>query len=108
MQRTYCCAHKALHRMSDTAEHLAYLVGPALPHNHLPPGVRAAPGRLQERHGMGNDLLALDHRALGELIDRRPRGYPPDLRTVLAKHPETRVGDVKGEVAVVREQDQPL
>ena len=89
-------------RMADRVAHLPDLPVPALAHRH--PQLAGA----ERLHFGGSGFLAVDHDAFLQSIQIVVVGYAEHARFVDAGHTVARVGQLRGEVAVVGQDDQPF
>jgi hypothetical protein len=105
-QRSDRDAHEPLHGVARTSEKLAHLVGLPLADHDPPPRVEARGGRPHQGDLAGHHPLAVDDGTPPEPLHLGVVRRSPDLDQVLLEHAVARVCNAKGELAVVREDDQ--
>ena len=95
-------AAQVRHRMADRVAHLPHLTVPPFAH-------RDAQVAGAERLHVGRPgLLAVDDDAFLKAIEIVVVGHAEDPRLVHARHAVTRMGQLRGEVAVVGQDEQPF
>ena len=95
-------AHQPAHRMADRVAHPAHLAVASF----VDRDAQQVRRRQRDLRRRGDAVLERD--ALAEHAHRRGRGSSRDLGQVLLLDPERRMGEPMREVAVVREEQQPL